>query len=122
MWQRWHHAARSAGRLSAVSVPVCDGEHHAGCPDGRENVVGADDEADDPAGTIAPGSGILAPPSAIAKTEHRPTVRAPAALALTLGPAEPDHRRQLAPVDRIEEPMLAPDRHDGNREIGRAHV
>ncbi len=38
-------------------------------------------------------------------------VRAPAALAAAPCPPEPDHGRELGPVDGVEEAVLAPDRH-----------
>ena len=113
MWQRWNHAARFLGLfVSRVVVAVSRGEHHPRRPDGREHVVGADGETHEPSGPITPGSRLIVPPPAIAETEHRPVVRAPAALAPALGAAEADQRRQLALVDRVEEPMLSADRHD----------
>jgi len=36
---------------------------------------------------------------------------ASAALAAAFRPREPDHGRELRPVDRVEEAVLGPDRH-----------
>lgn len=113
---------REVGRrvVGCVVVSVRGGQHDTGSPDSRKHVVGADGKTDDPAGTITPGLGLVVPPSAIREAEHPLPVRAPASLASALGAAEADRGRQLAPIDRIEEPMFSADRHRGTRGNGYA--
>ena len=51
------------------------------------------------------------PPATIAEVVDHPPVGPPAALAAAFRPPEPDHGRELRPVDGVEEAMLGPDRH-----------
>ena len=119
-----HVAALAPGRevgrrvVRGVVVPVCGGKHHPRRSNGREQLVGTNGETDDPPSPVPPGRSLLVPPPSVTEAEHRPAMGAPTALAPTLGTAEPDHHRQLTPVDRVEEAVLAPDRHDGDRGTG----
>ena len=61
--------------------------------------------------SIAPTAGLSVPPTPIAEVVDHLPVRSPTALAAALRPTKADRHRQLAPVDRVEEAVLGPDRH-----------
>lgn len=86
------------------------GQDHAGSARPRED-VGLDGAPDPTAPAISPAAGVCIPPSPIAEMEDHPPVRPLAALTTPLRATEPDGHRELWPVDRVEEAMLAPDGH-----------
>ncbi len=66
----------------------------------------------DPLATAgAPTHGIGIPPATIAKMCDPTHMRPRAVLAARAGPIEPDHVRQLAPVDRVKPAVFRADRH-----------
>lgn len=66
----------------------------------------------DPLATAgAPTHGIGIPPATIAKMGDPTHMRPRAVLAARAGPIEPDHVRQLAPVDRVKPAVFRADRH-----------
>ena len=67
--------------------------------------------SDPPPLPVPPGLSPLIPPAAITKMADGPAVGAAAPLTLTFGPAEPDHSRELRPVDGVEPAVLRADRH-----------
>ena len=97
--------------VRGVVIPVGSGQNDPGLPDAAED-VGLCRNPDPPAPPVAPSAGIRVPPAAIAKVVDHPPVRSPAALTAAFRPAETDHGRELGPVDRVEEAMLGPDRHE----------
>ena len=56
--------------VSRVIVPVRGGEHHPRRLDLAEHVGRADFDADEPAGSVAPGNSGRVPPPAIAQAEY----------------------------------------------------
>ncbi len=74
------------------------GQDHAGPARSPED-VGLYRDPDPPAPAITPSAGVRVPPAAIAKVVDHPPVRAPAALTAAFRPPEPDHGRELRPVD-----------------------
>ena len=104
---------REIGRavVSGVVVSVCGREHHPRCPHEPEHIVRPDREADGSPGTVTPGGRLLVLPAPVAQMEHRSPVRPSAALTPPLRAAETGHRQELWPVDRVEEAVLASDRH-----------
>ena len=63
--------------------------------------------------SVSPPAGVRIPPPPVAEVVDHPPVWASAALAAALRPAEPDHGRELRPVDRVEDAVLGQDRHRG---------
>jgi hypothetical protein len=61
--------------------------------------------------TIAPSGELGVPPAAITKMQNLFTMRPAALFAPALGPAKANDGGKLPPVDRVEEPELALDRH-----------
>ena len=108
--ERREVGVRIVGR---IVIAVCGGQDHPRRPHRLQHVIGINREADDPPCPIAPGTGLSVPPAAIAEVPDGLPVWTPAALTAALGAAEADHRRQLRPVDGVEEAVLAPDWHDG---------
>ena len=111
-----HVAALAEGRevgvgiVRRVVVPVGCGQHHPGSAGTAEDVSLRSDP-DPPAPPVAPPAGVSVPPAAVAEVVDYLPMRPPAALAAASSPAEPDQRRELRPVDGVEEAVLGPDRH-----------
>ena len=99
--------------VTRVVVTVRCGEHHPRPPDNAEHVVGAELQPDEPSTTVTPAPGLCVPPAAITEVDHHLLVWPSAALTASPGPAEAHRDRQLAPIDRVEKAMLAPDRQGG---------
>lgn len=57
--------------VGRVMVSVPSGEDNPRRPDLAEHVSRADLDADEPAGTIAPGTHLFVPPPPVAEAEHR---------------------------------------------------
>lgn len=112
-----HVAALAEGRevlgpiVRRVVIPMPGGQDHPGGPHTPKNIIGPDREADEASGSIAPGAFRSIPPATIAEMEHALPMRTGADLAAPLRPLEADHGREFAPVDGIEEAVLASDRH-----------
>ena len=100
------------GVVGRVVISVSGGKDDFGSA-GAAQDVGTRPDPDPPPPTIAPATRLSVPPAAIAEVIDHLTVRSPTALAPALRAAEADRHRQLAPVDRVEEAVLGPDRHDG---------
>ena len=62
-------------------------------------------------GATPPALHVLIPPAAVAEVQNLVPVWPAAALAPAFGTAEPDRRRQLAPVDRVEPAVAGEDGH-----------
>ena len=62
---------------------------------------------------VTPAAGVHIPPATVAEVVDDPPMRSPAAFAAPPCPSEPDHGRELRPVDGVEEAVLGPDRHGG---------
>ena len=77
-----------------------------------ENIHCSGPDPDPAPPPVAPATSLSVPLAPIAEVIDHLPVRTPAALAAALRPAEADRHRQLAPVDRVEEAVLGPDRHD----------
>ena len=113
-----HVAALAEGRevgvrvVRGVMIPVGGGQDHPSPASAAED-VGTGPDPDPAPPTIAPATGLSVPPTPIAEVIDHLPVRSSAALTAALGPAEADRHRQLAPVDRVEEAVLGPDRHGG---------
>ena len=113
-----HVATLAEGREVAVSVvrgvviPVSSGQQDL-CLAGLPEDVRPYADPDPTASAIAPPAGLRVPPAAIAEVVDHSPVRPSAALAAASRPAEPDHGRELRPIDRIEEAVLGPDWHGG---------
>src|SRR4051812_1676470 len=60
---------------------------------------------------VPPGAHLSIPPAAIVEAVDALPMRALAALAAAPCSAEPDHGRELRPVDEVEKAVLSPDRH-----------
>lgn len=101
----------SIGVVGRVVVAVRGSQHHARPPHPSEYVVSADLQTDRAPAPIAPPPGLRVPPAAVTEVDDRLPMRSPAALAAALRAAETNDARQLAPVDRVEVAVLAPDRH-----------
>ena len=99
--------------VGGVVVAVAGRQDHPRRPYGSENVVLSNRKADGLPLPVAPGTDLRVPPAAIAKVPDGFPMRSPAALTAALGASKADHRRQLRPVDGVEEAVLAPDRHGG---------
>jgi len=119
-----HVASLAEGRevgvrvVAGVVIAMGGREHDARPARTPEHIVDAEGEAHPLAAPITPSAAFGIPPSAVAQMVDDPPMRPPAALTAALGPVEPDHDRELRPVYRIEEAVLAPDRH----EIGLFHT
>lgn len=100
--------------VGGIVVAVSGGQNHSRGPNRTEHVVAIDREADDPPSAIAPGTGLRVPPAAVAEMPDSFSVRPPAALTAAPSAPKADYRRELRPVDGIEEAVLAPDRHGGD--------
>ena len=66
-----------------------------------------------PPATVAPHSAVGIEPAPVAQVNDVAAMRSAAVLAPSLGAPEPDCRRQLAPIDRVEPAHGGADRHDG---------
>ncbi len=97
--------------VSRVMVAVCSGQVHSSGPHDPQHIIIAGGRARTASSSISPCAGVRIPPAAIAKMIDHASMRPAAALAPTLRPVEPDHGRQLRPVDGVKETVLAPDRH-----------
>ena len=60
---------------------------------------------------ITPGTDAGIPPASVAEVVDSLPMRPATALTSAAGSAEADRRRELRPVDGVEEAVLAPDRH-----------
>lgn len=76
-------------------------------------------DAHPPPSPVTPGGGRLVPPAAVAEVDYGSPVRPSTALAGAPGALEPDRDGELWPVDRLEETVLAPDRHGAARRLDR---
>ena len=113
-----HVAALAEGRevgvrvVRGVVIPMGSSEDDPGSTGASEDVSPRSDP--DPASPpIAPPTSLSVPPAAISKVVDHPPVWPPAPLAAASRPPEPDHGRELRPVDGVEEALLGPDRHKG---------
>ena len=106
--------------VGGVVVAMCRGQHDPGPAHGPEDIYSAGRDAHAPSAPVAPGCGLRIPPSAVAEVDHGSPMRSATALAASPGSAEPDQRRELRPVDRVEEAVLAPDGHCGVGNQGRS--
>ncbi len=97
--------------VSGVVVAMARSQDHPRRPHGAEHIIAIDREAHNPPRPIAPGSGLSVPPAAVAEMPDGFPMRTPAALTAAPGASEADHRRELRPIDGVEEAVLAPDRH-----------
>ena len=97
--------------VGGVVVAVSRGQHHPGPTQVPENVGGPGHDAHPSATPVTPRGGRRVPPAAIAEVDHGLPVWSPTTLASAPGAPEPDRDRELRPVNRVEEAMLAPDRH-----------
>ena len=113
-----HVAALAEGReigirvVGRIVVPVRGCKDDMG-PAGSAEDINARPGPDPAPPPIAPATGLSVPPTPVAEVVDHLPVRPPTALTPTLRPAEADRDRQLAPVDRVEEAVLGPARHDG---------
>lgn len=105
--ERGEIARRVVGR---IVIEMRARDIHARDPHDRRDVRFG--RSNPPPTAIAPLTPIAVPPSPVAQVEHSPSMRAPAMLALSLCPTEPDQPRQLGPVDGIKPAMFRHDRHD----------
>lgn len=94
-----------------VVVPMRGGEVDLRRADHRSNLGRARLRAELPAAPVAPSAGLGVPPPAVAQVQDDPAVRSAALLAQALGATEPDHGGELRPVNRVEETVVAADRH-----------
>jgi hypothetical protein len=85
-------------------------QHHLGHPD-ASHFFGGRQHAERPPLPVTPGARRRIPPAAIPEMRHVLPMRATAGLTAAPCPPEPDHGRELRPVDRVEEAVLAPDGH-----------
>jgi hypothetical protein len=112
-----HVAALAEGRevlsgvVGGVVIAVSGSQNHACGPHPSEDIIGPDREADEAPRSVTPRAFLSIPPTPIAKMEDPLPVRTGANLAPPLRPLEADHGRELRPIDRVEEAVLAPDRH-----------
>jgi len=97
--------------VGGVVIPVCSCQHDMGAAGAAED-VGTQPDSDPAPPPVAPATSLSVPLAPIAEVIDHLPVRTPAALAAALRPAKADRHRQLAPVDRVEEAVLWPDRHD----------
>ena len=113
-----HVAALAEGRevgicvVRGVVVPMGRRQDDPG-PTGSSQDVSFRGYSDPPAPAIAPPTSLRVPPAAIPEVVDQLPVRTPTPFAAAPSPAEPDHGRELRPVDRVEEAVLGPDRHGG---------
>jgi hypothetical protein len=63
------------------------------------------------ASIVAPSAEFFVPPAAVAKMANNSPMGPLAMFAAALGPLEPNHVRQLLPVDRVKPTMLWTDWH-----------
>ena len=101
-------SVRVVGR---VVIAMSGGQDHSGRSYRLQHVIHLDGEANNPAFPIAPGTDLGVPPAAVTKMPDGLPMWTPAAFTAPFGAAKADHRRQLRPVDGVEEAVLAPDRH-----------
>lgn len=112
-----HVAALAEGQevgvrlIGGVVVAMSSGQDHPGRSRSSEHVIRSEREAGHPARTIAPRAGPRVLPAAVAGIRDGLPVRTPAALTAATSATEADHRRQLRPIDGVEEAMHPPDRH-----------
>lgn len=100
-----------AGVVERVVVAVRGSQHHTRPAGAAEHVIAAELQSDQTPTAVAPALDLHVPPATIAEMDDHLLVRSSAALASSSGPAKADRGRKLRPVDRVEEAMLAPDRH-----------
>ena len=100
----------SVGVVCGVVIAMRGGQNHASPADAAEDVsFRSDPNPTTP--TVPPAAGICVPPAAVTEVVDHPSVRTPAPLTAAFRPPEPDHGRELRPVDGVEEAMLRPDWH-----------
>ena len=109
---------RNAAPCAAPNVPGCAdrvivalGETELVAAGVRRTMVRGDIAVFKPGEAYEPPAG--GPFFEVAIKPNHPPVRSLAALATAFRPAEPDHGRELRPVDGVEEAVLGPDRHSG---------
>ena len=111
-----HVAALAEGRevgvgvVGGVVIPMGSSQHNS-CSVNQAEDVGPCRDPYPPAPAIAPSASLRVPPAPVAEVVDHPPMRSSAALAAAPSPTEPDHGRELCPVDGVEEAMLGPDRH-----------
>ena len=96
--------------VRGVVIAVRSSQHHPG-PTGQVEGVSSCRDPDPPAPAVTPAIGLRVPPAPVAEVVDHLPVRSSAALAAASSPAEADLRRQLCPVDGVEEAVLRPDQH-----------
>ena len=113
-----HHVTALAQRLQVlgpvvewVMVEMGRRQDHARGAAGWTVVGRHDPQPEPPALAAPPCLPFRIPPPAVAEVDHGAPVRTAAAFTSTLGAAETDRGRQLAPVDRVEPEVLPPDGH-----------
>ena len=112
-----HVAALAEGRevgvrvVSGVVVSMSRGRHDVRHPHPGHEIVEARRAGDRLPLLIALGAQLTVPPAAIRETVDFLPVWPSAPLAAAASPPKADHRRELRPVDGVEEAVLGPDRH-----------
>jgi hypothetical protein len=99
--------ARMAVAGIVIKMGSCEINPRCSCVAGR----GGEGDLERPPTPIAPNPILRIPPPAVTKMADQLPVRPSAMLTAPLGTLEPDHRRQLRPVDRVKPTVLRPDRH-----------
>jgi len=100
------------GRV-VIAVPGCEDDTRR--PHLSEDIVSPDRQANEAPCPIPPGAFGFVPPAAISEMEDSLPVGASADLTEATCTREPDHGRELGPIDGVEEAMLAPDGHGRKR-------
>ena len=98
--------------VAGVVVAMRGRQHHPCAAHVPKHIVGTDGNAHNPGTSVAPGADLIIPLATIPEMEYDPPVRALASFATTASAPKADHRRELRPVDGVEEAMLGPDRHE----------
>ena len=107
------------GVVGGVVIAVSGGQHDP-CRANDAEIVHCRKGLERSTLSVAPCAHAGIPPAPISEMVDRLPVRAPAALTGSAGTAEADRGRELAPVDGVEEAVLAPDRH-GSHHPGEGH-
>ncbi|NGM37264.1 hypothetical protein G4G93_25650 [Methylobacterium sp. DB0501] len=112
-----HVTALAEGRevgvlvVRGVVVAMGSGQHHLGNANVAEQVLVAQPLPELATLAVTPTRNLRIPPATVTEVKD-PLKMWPAALITpALRSAEADDRRELGPVDRIEEAVLPPDRH-----------
>jgi hypothetical protein len=99
--------------VGRVMIAVPGRENHARGSHTPENIIRPDRQTDEASGSITPGARLSIPPATVPEMKDALSMRTQTDLAAPLSPLKADHSRELAPIDGVEEAVLAPDRHPG---------